>query len=161
MKAFPVVLGLALALGACAKPEDQVENSIRETLSNQTAVDQVEMNTSADGNMTGYALTHEPDGRKGRLKCAAHPEAGDYKWKCMPEIDAETERQMQEVIRPELAKQGEVVELVMKRKDDDDHMIGSALVRTSDGTELHFSCTATRSKEAKFIWQCDPAEGGA
>jgi hypothetical protein len=158
MKAFPIAAGLLFALGACSgSAEEQIENSIRGSLANQTNVDQVEMNTTADGNMTGYALTHEADGRKGRLKCEAHPEGSEFKYKCTPEIDAETERQMQDVIRTALAKQGEVVDLVMKRKDDDNHMAGSATVRAADGAEYHLSCTAVRKEAANFTWGCEDA----
>jgi len=162
MKAFPVAIGLGLvfALGACSggSPEEQVANTIRESLANQTTVDKVEMTKQADGNMTGYVLTHESDGRKGRMKCAAQPDGDSkYKWQCHAEIDAETERQMQEKMRTELAKQGEVLDVAMKRKDDDNHMAGSARIRTADGTEHNLTCTAERQKDANFAWNCEEA----
>jgi hypothetical protein len=111
--------------------------------------------------MTGYVLTREADGHKGRLKCAAQPDGDSkYKWQCSPEIDAETERQMQDKIRAEFAKSGEVLEVVMKRKDDDDHMAGFARVRTADGAEHRLDCTAARQKEANFAWECREAGAG-
>jgi len=169
MRKFAIAAGLMLVLGACSSdPTGQIEDSIRETLSNETTIDEVQMNMGADGNMSGYALTHEADGRKGRLKCAAQPDGGStFKWQCSPQIDAETERQMQEKMRAEFAKQGEVIEVVMKRKDDDNHMAGSARLKTADGVEHSLSCTATRQEKDHFKWECeetggsgDAAEGG-
>lgn len=164
MKAFPVAAGfaLALALGACSgNPAEEIENSIRAELANKTNVDQVEMNTQSDGNMTGFALTHDNAGNKSRFQCAASPTGGTkYKWECQPQIDADTERYMQNTISAELAKQGEVVEVVMKRQGDDNHMAGSAQVRTASGTVVNFTCTAER-KDATFAWNCAPAEAAA
>ena len=72
-----MALGLALALGACSaqSDEDMLENTIRDGLSGQGNVQKVELTKQANGNLTGFAIIREPNGRVGRLNCTARSTA--------------------------------------------------------------------------------------
>ena len=159
MKAFQIGLGMALALAACTveSDEDQLENTIRAELSNQGAVQQVELRKEEDGNMTGFVVIREPNGRVGRLACSAQAAgAGKYAWKCSPAIDAKTLKEMEEVIRAELSKRGPVKQIEMKRAGDDNHMSGFAVVQNEEGEEFRLACSATRNSDTPgtFAWTC-------
>ena len=157
MKTVSIALGLALALSACSvqSEEDQLENTIRESLAKQGEVQQVELTKQANGGMTGFVIIREPNGRVGRLTCSAEA-AGEakYNWKCSPAIDEKTLKEMEDVIRAELSKRGPVAQVEMKRQDDDDHMSGFAVVRDEAGEEFRLSCSASRKAGASFSWEC-------
>ncbi len=156
MRKTSLVIGAALALAACSSDAEQVENSIRETLGNEATVEQVEMNQQSDGNMIGYAVVRDKEGRRSSMNCDAHPQSGDkYAWKCAPRIDAETEKDISDTMRARLAGSGEVLEMTMKRKDDDNHMAGKARVKTPDGAEHVLNCTAARQENGQFLPNCE------
>lgn len=160
MHRISLAIGAALALAACSSDVEQVENSIREELANQGTVEEVAMNEQSDGNMTGYAVVNVKNGWKTRMACNAHPQKNpdgtDLAWKCTPVIDSGAESQMNETIKKELATKGEVLEVAMKRKDDDDHMAGTARVKTADGAEHVLNCQAARQKaDGQLLWSCD------
>ena len=167
MKIYSIALGLALGLGACSvqSDEDQLESTIRETLSAQGEVQQVELTKQANGGMTGFVMIREPNGRVGRLTCTAEAAgASKYNWKCSPAIDEKTLKEMEDIIRAELSKRGPVLQLEMKRQDDDDHMSGFAVVRDEAGEEFRLACSATRNTEkvGTFSWTCgDESEEAA
>lgn len=79
---------LVLATAACNvdSAENQLENSIRVSLSNGSTVQEVNLTEQDDGNMTGYAVVEDGEGRSGRLGCTAHKtdDAGNYNWRCEP-----------------------------------------------------------------------------
>jgi hypothetical protein len=162
MKSFSIAASLALALTACTaqSDEDQLENVIREGLAKQGEVQQVELNKQPNGSMTGFAMIREPNGRVGRLTCSAEPAGtSKYNWKCSPAIDEKTEKEMEDIIRAELSKRGPVIQLEMKRHNDDDHMSGFAVVHDDAGEEFRLTCSATRNadKTAGFSWECGDA----
>jgi len=161
---YAILLGMALAVSACESPEDQLENSIRGTLSNTGAtVESVELTKGEDGNMSGFAMVRGANGRSGRMNCSAHPTEGtNYSWTCLPTIDEATLQDMEGQIRTELAKQAEVVEVDMQKHNDDDHMRGFARIR-AEGTEARLNCSATRdtANTAMFNWECQQGEAAA
>lgn len=162
MKTHMIAASLALALTACSaqSDEDQLENTIREGLAKQGEVQQVELKKQPNGSMTGFAMIREANGRVGRLTCSAEPAgSAKYNWKCSPAIDEKTIKEMEDIIRAELSKRGPVLQLEMKRQNDDDHMSGYAVVHDEAGEEFRLTCSATRNadKGASFTWECGDA----
>ena len=165
MKRIAIYLGCALALAGCSSDEDRMENSIREELSKNATVKQVEMTRASDGSMTGFAEIRTADGAEGRLNCTATPDAAkasSYNWRCLPAIDQRIVDGMEGTIRESLARQAEVSEVEMTRQDDM-RMTGHALLRDGNGNEIRTNCTATRENEASnnFNWRCNPADSPA
>ena len=58
-------------------------------------------------------------------------------------------------IRTELSKRGEVKEVEMKQ-DGDDRLTGFARVRVG-GQEARLDCKATRKSSTEYDWECKPA----
>jgi len=162
-----MALASALALGACSSQsdEEQLDAAIRNTLSSQGNVQQVEMKKQPNGGMAGFVMIREPNGRLGRLNCTAAALADSkYDWKCAPAIDDKTLREMEAAMRTELEKRGPVLKLEMKKAGDDNHMSGTAVVKNEAGEEFHLACSAERgeAKGAAFTWKCaDAAEAAA
>ena len=164
MRTIALCLGCALAVAGCtmSSEEDRMENAIREELSKNATVNQVEMTREGD-NMVGFAEVRSADGSGGRLTCRATPDttkSGSYNWRCLPAIDQRMVDSMEGTIKDSLARQGaEVVEVELTRQDDM-RMTGHAIVRGSDGGQARSSCTATRENEASnhFSWECGPAQ---
>ncbi|HEX8640542.1 MAG TPA: hypothetical protein VF704_05230 [Allosphingosinicella sp.] len=164
MKPVAICLGALLALGGCnvASEEDQLENAIRENLSNQGTVQEVELTKTDENNMTGHVMIRENSGRTGRLNCTAQRTSGSsFNWRCSPAIDEQVLTEMENVIRQELSQQATVVSVEMNRQNDDNHMSGFAVVRDAAGTEVRANCTAERDATniGSFNWECRPAEG--
>ena len=164
MKPVAICLGALLALGGCkvASEEDQLENAIRENLSNQGTVQEVELTKTDENNMTGHVMIRENSGRTGRLNCTAQRTSGSsFNWRCSPAIDEQVLTEMENVIRQELSQQATVVSVEMNRQNDDNHMTGFAVVRDAAGTEVRANCTAERDATniGSFNWECRPAEG--
>lgn len=159
------ILGLSVfALAGCniASQEDQLENSIAASLSNQGEVKQVELTKQDDDNFTGFALIRDRNGREGRLNCTARRTTGsNFDWRCSPTIDESVVTEMEGIIRTELARQATVLEVSMTRQDDN-RMTGFARLQDPSGTEIRTNCTATRDAAgtANFNWRCSPNEGG-
>lgn len=165
MKRIAIILGCALAVAGCtmASDEDRMENAIREELTKNGEVKQVEMTRAGDDRMTGFAEIRTRDGTEGRLNCTATRDATKgsnyYDWRCLPAIDQRVVDGMETTIRQELSRQAEVVELEMTRQDDS-RMTGHALLRDAGGNEVRTNCTATRENEAsaQFNWRCQPGD---
>jgi hypothetical protein len=159
------ILGLSvIALAGCniASQEDQLENSIAASLSNQGEVKQVELTKQDDDNFTGFALIRDRNGREGRLNCTARRTTGsNFDWRCSPTIDESVVTEMEGIIQTELARQATVLEVNMTRQDDN-RMTGFARLQDGSGTEIRTNCTATRDAAgtANFNWRCQPGEGG-
>jgi hypothetical protein len=161
MKRLAISLGFALAAAACtvSSEEDQLENAIRENLSNQGTVQEVELTRQDDNNMNGFVVMQDRSGRRGRLNCTAQRAEGtNFNWRCSPAIDESVLQEMENQIRQELSQQGTVVEVDMQRQNDDNHMTGHAKVRLADGTEVTAPCTAERDSTnvGTFNWRCEP-----
>lgn len=163
MKRLAIYLGCALAAAGCsmANDEDRMENAIREELSKNATVKQVEMTRGGDGGMTGFAEVRTADGSEGRLNCTATPDAAkasSYNWRCLPAIDQRIVDGMENTIRQTLAQQSEVIAVELTRQDDM-RMTGHAVLRDGNGDEVRTNCTATRDNEASnnFNWRCQPA----
>jgi hypothetical protein len=166
MKMIAIYFSCALALAGCSmsSDEDRMENAIREELSKNGTVNQVEMTREGD-NMVGFAEIRTADGSEGRLRCNATPDttkSGSYNWRCLPAIDQRVIDQMKNTIRQSLAQHGEVRDVELSRQDDM-RMTGHAVVIDSDGTEIRANCTVTRQNEAsnQFDWRCNPADSAA
>jgi len=159
MRWLALSMGLALAVCGCtfAGEEEQLENSIRENLSNQGAVQEVDLTRQDDDNFTGHVIIREPSGRVGRLNCTARRTSGsNFDWRCSPAIDEQTLDEMEANIRTELSSQAEVLEVEMSRAGDDNHMTGHALVGDAAGNRLRLACTAERDSGNLFNWECRP-----
>ena len=64
-----------------------VENAIRESLSQQATVRQVDMSRQDDNNMTGFAVVQLADGSEVRSTCTARREnetSANFDWRCGP-----------------------------------------------------------------------------
>jgi hypothetical protein len=162
MKALIVSLGLGLAVAGCNMPssEDQVEASIRNNLSAQGNVQQVEMSQQGD-NMSGFAVVRDRAGIEGRFACTAQKSGTEFNWHCNQQVDDQVIQRMETTIRDALARQGEVRQVELSRQDDN-RMTGYALVVTPDGTETRLDCTATRPsmETTQFTYQCNPTGAG-
>ncbi|HYJ53534.1 MAG TPA: hypothetical protein VEW04_10230 [Allosphingosinicella sp.] len=163
MNRIAIYLGCALAAAGCSmsSEEDRMENAIREELSKNGSVNQVEMTRQGD-NMVGFAEVRAADGSEGRMTCNATPDttkAGSYNWRCLPAIDQRMVDRMKDTIRQELARQAEVRTIELARQDDM-RMTGHAVLVDGNGNEVRTNCTATRENEASnhFNWQCAPPE---
>lgn len=65
----------------------QMENTIRQSLSQQATVLAVDMSRQDDDHMTGYAQVRDGDGTEGRVNCTAVRETGgtgNFNWECAP-----------------------------------------------------------------------------
>jgi hypothetical protein len=65
----------------------QMENTIRQSLSQQATVLAVDMTRQDDDHMTGHAQVRDADGDEGRVNCTAAREAGgngNFNWECAP-----------------------------------------------------------------------------
>lgn len=168
MKSIGIFLGCAFALVvvgcSMSSNEDQMENAIRNELSKQGTVNQVEMTQEGD-NMVGFAELRSNDGSEGRLRCTATRDAtksGSYNWRCLPTIDQRVIDSMTNQIRQSLAQNGEVTQIQLTRQDDM-RMTGRATVRDPSGNEIHANCTVTRENEGSnhFNWECQPADSSS
>jgi hypothetical protein len=164
-----LLTGAALALGGALagcemeSNENRLENAIRESLANQqTNVQSIEMTEGEDGNMSGYAMVREASGRSGRLNCTAFRQDDKYNFNCSPAIDEAVLTEMETMIRTELEKQAQVLEVDMQRHNDDNHMRGHVVVGDDAGNRARLACTAERDSTniGTFNWQCAP-EGAA
>jgi len=63
------------------------------------------------------------------------------------------EQQLENSMRAELSKQGEVKEVDLTSTDDD-NLAGHAVVGKAGGPDMRMKCTARRTEETKFDWQC-------
>ena len=156
-----MLIGLSLAAAPPANPDEaMVEDSIREHLSQQGEVLQVDMTSRDADTMTGFAISRDEDGVEGRVDCTAQRNADDsFAWDCVPVITEPIVRRIEEIIGTNLAAQAELIEIAMRRQDDM-RMAGFARLRTADGTEVRASCTAVREnpRSRTFNWECLPDE---
>jgi hypothetical protein len=167
MKRLAILLGCALAVTACTSQEDQLENAMRERLSERGNVQEVEMTRQDENRMTGHALIRTANGQTGRLDCSATRDpskgAAYYDWRCVPAIDEALLSQIETTIRQSLSQRAEVLEVDMNRRDND-HMTGFVRVRDSDGAEVRANCSASRDNDdqGNFSWRCgEDADSGA
>lgn len=165
MRALIAAAMLPLSLAACsfsvgANDQQQLEQSMRETLANQQInIGEVNLSQQADGNYTGYVTGTDRNGRQGRFNCTAgRGEGTQMSWNCRPTIDDQVLAALSRVIREQLGRQGEVLDVTLRRDNDYDRISGSATVRV-DGQEVRLPCTATRdagSPTGEFDWRCMP-----
>ena len=159
MKAFAIPLGLGLLVAGCnvSSEEDQIENVIRNNLSERGNVQQVEMTRQDENNMSGYATVRDASGVEGRYNCTAQRTQGtNFNWRCNQQIDDNVVAGIQNEIRQDLAQRAEVLQIEMRRQDDN-RISGYALLRGPDGSEVRTNCTASRDADAiNFNYQCAP-----
>jgi hypothetical protein len=157
-----IVLAALLGVAGCnmASEEDQLENAIREGLSNQGTVQEVNLTRQDENNINGFAMVRETSGRSGRLNCTAQRTDGsNFNWRCSPAIDQSVLDEMEGQIRTQLAQQADVVEVSLERAGDDNHMAGYVRVRDGVGGEERVPCSAERTQGANFAWRCGEGEG--
>ena len=162
MRFIAVSLGLGLALAGCQvqNEEEQLEEAIRNNLSAQGNVLNVDLTPSGENNMTGFVDIRQNNGREGRLACTAQrTEGSNFSWRCSPAITEQVVVEMEGNIRQNLAQQGEVVQVDLTRQDDN-RMTGYAIVRDQAGNEIRTNCTATRDAAniGTFNYECSPGE---
>jgi hypothetical protein len=154
-----LIPALALvALSACEKPEDLLENSIRTELAKRGEVKEVEMKQDGDERLAGFALVRA-DGREQRMNCAATKKnSTEYDWECKPAIDEAVLKGMEDSLRQQFeAQQITVVEIDMQ-KDGEDRMKGFAQLRDQAGEEARLVCTAQR-QDTTFQGECSLPQG--
>lgn len=166
-RSLALALAMTMAGAGCTLEgqEDQLENSIRQNLSGQGNVQQVELTKQGDGSFTGFAVVRRANGIDNRLNCTAQPTAGstsNFNWRCLSAVDEATLQEMENAIRENLARQATVLEVDLDRQDDNS-MIGFARVRDANGNEIRTECTATREnpESSNFQWACRPREAAA
>lgn len=65
----------------------EIETSIRQSLSAQGTVEEVEMTRRDDDNMAGFARLTDSSGNEGRFNCTAardNDDSGNFTWRCLP-----------------------------------------------------------------------------
>ena len=169
MKRALLSVGLMLAAAGCQfqSEEDMIEGSIRNTLSNQGTIQEVEITKQDQDNFSGFAVVRDARNQDNRLACTARRKAdkgSNFDWRCLPTVDETTLTNVENAIRESLSQQGDVRQVDMSRQDDS-NMTGFAVVQLADGSEVRSACTARRENEtsANFDWRCGPGEptGGA
>ena len=160
MSAILVWTGVTLAATslAFAVQDDSLEGSIREALSEQGDVQQVEMIPRDKNHLSGFALLLDAQGRPWRLDCTATRTEGEgYDWTCNPVVNAAAIEDVENNMREVLGQQGIVLEVAMNRRDDD-NMTGFARIQDKGGAVTQARCTATRQSEGSrtFDWECQP-----
>lgn len=157
MLAFQLVLAAAAPAPPSAADVQSVENAIRENLTAQGAVDQVELGVGDDGSLAGFALIHRPEGRVGRFGCTARPAAaGKFDRHCNEVVDALVIGRLEDHIRQSLAEQATVTRVELIRRDDD-HAAVRATLRDERGNEVEMTCMAAsqQADSVDFDWNCN------
>jgi len=164
MRKVVLTAGLMLVLAGCQvqSEEDMIEGSIRNTLSNQGNIQEVEITKQDQDNFSGFAVVRDANGQNNRLNCNARRNAekgSNFDWHCLPTIDEATLTNVENAIRRDLSQRGNVTQVEMTRQDDS-NMTGFAELQDSSGNQYRSSCTARREREtsANFDWRCGPAE---
>ena len=157
-----LMIGLSLAAAQRADTEDEalVEGSMREQLSRQGQIVQLEMIQRNADYLDGFAIVRDAEGVEGRVDCTARRTEGDsFQWDCLPVITDPILRHMERQIRASLVQQVEVLELALGRQDDQ-RMLGNARLRTREGRVIAARCTAVREdpRSRTFNWECVPDE---
>ena len=153
---------LALAAAGCQSPEEQMEDEVRNLLSQRGNVQEADLAEGADGNMTGHATVAAANGQSSRYNCAATKAEGTrYNINCVPAIDEPMLQAMEADIRRTYEQRGAQVLEVDMRKQDEDHMRGHMVGSDGSGAQARLTCTAERDTATnQFPWQCVP-EGEA
>lgn len=157
MKRMTIALGALVALAGCniGSEEDRLENAIREELTKQGNVQEVNLTRQDENTIAGYAMIQEHSGRSGRLNCTAQrTEGSNFNWRCSPAIDQAVLDEIEGQIRTQLAGQADVREVSLERAGDDNHMAGYVLVGDGAGGEERVPCSAERTEGANFNWRC-------
>ena len=167
MKPFTIPLAGAagLLLAGCGQNEQAfVDNLVRDTISNQGSVQEVNMHSSGDHNFSGTAQIRLPSGQTARFNCTAARQGSStrYESRCVPIVDQATVDAMKAEIRRGLTANGAEVVNVEMTLQGQDRMTGYADVRAG-GESIRATCEATREgpDTANFRWQCRPPEGQA
>lgn len=148
---------VALTLAACSDPKASLEADIKSTLSNQMTVSEVNLTPDASGNYSGYAKGKTAAGLTATRNCTAGKAGDEFKWSCVPGIDQDTIKSVEDTIKAGLAEKGTVTSVTLKKGADEDHMTGDAVVETEAGTATA-KCTATREPlktGTSFAWACE------
>lgn len=159
-----IILTALLGVAGCSfgSEEDRLENAIREELTKQGNVQEVNLTRQDENTIAGYAMIREHSGRSGRLNCTAQrTEGSNFNWRCSPAIDQSVLDEMEGQIRTQLAAQGDVREVSLERAGDDNHMAGYVLIGDGAGGETRVPCSAERTEGANFNWRCGEGEDGA
>ena len=160
MNAIAISLGLLLAAAGGQVDIDQaaVENAIVNDFIEGWQVQRVELAPRSDGHLVGFAIARDGSGFQARFNCRTEPsDDGGNQWTCHQNVDAQVIAQMEANIRETLAEQGTVLQVSLRREDDD-RMRGRARLRLPNGTEAGAGCTAVRDRfgSTTFNWECLP-----
>jgi 3-oxoacyl-[acyl-carrier-protein] synthase III len=159
MKIWISALAL-LALSACEKPEELLENSIRSELSKQGEVREVDMRADGDDRLSGFAVVKGPQGDS-RLNCKATKKSStEYDWECNQVVDEAALKGMEDSLRQSLEAQQLTVMEIDLQKAGEDNMKGHAMVRDDEGAQGRLTCTAARAGTT-FQGECHVPAGGA
>lgn len=157
MKRFAFAITIALGLAGCGDDKANLETTINSALANQMTVSEVNMTADASGNYNGYAKGKTSEGLAATRDCIATRSGSEFKWSCVPGIDDETLRSVENTIKAGLAEKGEVQEVHLKKGADGDHMVGDVSM-TINGEPVTGKCTAEREPlktGTSFKWSCE------
>jgi hypothetical protein len=156
-----LALFAVLAVAGCTSRsrEDQVEDSIRNELSKQGEVQDVEMRRDGEDRMSGTA-TMRRAGTSVRLRCNAQLSADSVDFTCGQEMSEALVRESEETIRSLYRGRGATVREVSLDSAGENRMTGFAVVADPDGNALRLTCSAERNREATFDVHCAPPRDG-
>lgn len=157
MKRIALAFTLALGLAACGDDKANLESTINAALANQMTVSEVNMTADASGNYNGYAKGKTKDGLAATRDCQATRTGSEFNWTCVPGIDEETLRTVENNIKAGLAEKGEVQDVKLEKGADGDHMAGEVHM-TIEGEAVTGKCTAERTPlktGTDFKWSCE------
>lgn len=148
---------LALAVAACDSPEEQMEDEVRNLLSQRGNVQEADLAQGADGNMTGHATVAGAGGQTSRYNCSATKAEGTrFNINCIPAIDEAMLTAIEADIRRLYEQRGAEVLEVDMQKQDEDHISGHMIARDG-GMQARLVCSAERNTaDGQFPWQCVP-----
>ena len=138
MRKVVLSFGLLLATAGCQvqSEEDMIEGSIRNTLSSQGNIQEVEITKQGEDNFSGFAVVRDARGQNNRLNCTASrnaDKAANFDWRCLPTVDETTLTNVETAIRESLSQQSNVRQVDMSRQDDS-NMTGFAVLQLADGS---------------------------
>ena len=160
MKAGFGLLALLVIAGCSSRSrEEQVEDSIRNELSKQGEVQDVEMRRDGDDRMSGTATMRRGDDRI-RLRCNAQLSGQTVDFTCGQEMSEALLRESENSIRSMYQERGAVVREVSLDSSGENRMSGFAIIADGSGNELRLSCTGDRKQDGTFDLHCGQGQNG-
>lgn len=157
MKGFALLLGGTLLIAGCGQGEGPlVTNLVREAVSPNGNVQQIEMTKQADNSYRGFATVRMPNGINARFNCTATRQGSRVEARCLPVLDQAQVDMLEEELRRSFTSQGVTVLALELTRQDDNHVTGYADIREPGGAEGRLPCTGARGATSGFPVECRP-----